>query len=237
MKMGGTLRPQRPLQGHGELQRPERLGRTSHRARHRLADMWHLRRLVYPEQPGPDSDSPGASPTMRPPQRSFELRPKLVRRPIAASRRARPGASTRRLSMAQGRDVSDWNVNRDGDQGVVACAEYAGRFKVKRSGVIQIIWLLMRGPARRTKTRSAAPLRRRSRRRSGRRADHRSKPKKWPGRRRGFSSWVPGRSATWGSALSLVATSGGGGLGHFAEQRGGSAAISKSIYVLWLSQN
>ena len=48
--------------------------------------------------------------------------------------------------MAQGRDVSDWNVNRDGDQGVVACAEYAGRFKVKRSGVIQIIWLLDEGP-------------------------------------------------------------------------------------------
>lgn len=37
-------------------------------------------------------------------------------------------------------------MNLDGDQGVVACAEYGGRFKVKQSGVIQITWLLDEGP-------------------------------------------------------------------------------------------
>lgn len=42
--------------------------------------------------------------------------------------------------MAKGRDASDWTVRHDGDEGIVSCPEYRGRFKVMRTGVIKIIW-------------------------------------------------------------------------------------------------
>ncbi len=48
--------------------------------------------------------------------------------------------------MARGHDASDWTVKHDGDQGTVVSAEYAGRFKVKQSGIVQIIWMLGKGP-------------------------------------------------------------------------------------------
>lgn len=49
--------------------------------------------------------------------------------------------------MTKGHDASDWTVTHDGDEGTVACAEYRGRFRVKRTGVVQIIWSLGKGPA------------------------------------------------------------------------------------------
>ena len=49
--------------------------------------------------------------------------------------------------MAEGRAQSDWNVRRIGDEGIVECAEYCGRFRIRRSGVVQIIWSLGKGPA------------------------------------------------------------------------------------------
>lgn len=42
--------------------------------------------------------------------------------------------------MAKGRDASDWTVRHDGDEGTIACPEYRGRFRVLRSGVVQIVW-------------------------------------------------------------------------------------------------
>jgi hypothetical protein len=49
--------------------------------------------------------------------------------------------------MAEGRDASDWTVNHAGGEGTVACAEYRGRFRVKPTGVVQIIWLEGKGPS------------------------------------------------------------------------------------------
>lgn len=48
--------------------------------------------------------------------------------------------------MAKGHDASDWTVKFAGDEGTVSCPEYAGRFKVRRSGAVQIIWSLGKGP-------------------------------------------------------------------------------------------
>jgi uncharacterized protein YcnI len=48
--------------------------------------------------------------------------------------------------MAKGRAAAGWTVTVDGDEGVVACAEYRGRYRVKRSGVVQIIWSLGKAP-------------------------------------------------------------------------------------------
>jgi hypothetical protein len=48
--------------------------------------------------------------------------------------------------MTKGRDASDWTVKFAGDEGTVASDEYAGRFRVKPSGVIQIIWSEGKGP-------------------------------------------------------------------------------------------
>lgn len=48
--------------------------------------------------------------------------------------------------MANGHKASDWTVEHDGDEGVVQCPEYRGRYRVKRTGVVQIIWLQGKGP-------------------------------------------------------------------------------------------
>jgi hypothetical protein len=48
--------------------------------------------------------------------------------------------------MTRGRDSADWTVKFAGDEGTVVSDEYAGRFSVKLSGVIEIIWLEGRGP-------------------------------------------------------------------------------------------
>lgn len=48
--------------------------------------------------------------------------------------------------MAKGHDASDWTVKHAGDEGTVTCAEYRGRFKVRPSGVVRIIWLEGKGP-------------------------------------------------------------------------------------------
>lgn len=42
--------------------------------------------------------------------------------------------------MASGRDASDWIVEHDGDEGTIRCPEYRGRFRVRNTGVAQIIW-------------------------------------------------------------------------------------------------
>jgi hypothetical protein len=48
--------------------------------------------------------------------------------------------------MTRGRDASDWTVKFAGDEGTVSRDEYAGRFRVKTTGVIQITWTLGKGP-------------------------------------------------------------------------------------------
>ncbi|KGM35700.1 hypothetical protein [Inquilinus limosus] len=48
--------------------------------------------------------------------------------------------------MAKGHDPSDWTVKFSGDEGTIASEEYAGRFRVRPSGVVQIIWSLGKGP-------------------------------------------------------------------------------------------
>lgn len=42
--------------------------------------------------------------------------------------------------MAKGHDPGDWTVHLDGDEGTIRSAEYRGRFRVSRIGVIKIIW-------------------------------------------------------------------------------------------------
>lgn len=42
--------------------------------------------------------------------------------------------------MAKGLKASDWTVRNLGGEGTVKCAEYRGRFRVRRDGVIKIIW-------------------------------------------------------------------------------------------------
>lgn len=48
--------------------------------------------------------------------------------------------------MAKGRDASDWAVEHTGNEGAIRSAEYRGRFRVDRRGVIQIIWQDGPGP-------------------------------------------------------------------------------------------
>ena len=42
--------------------------------------------------------------------------------------------------MAKGLTASDWTVRNLGGEGTVKCAEYRGRFRVRRDGVIKITW-------------------------------------------------------------------------------------------------
>jgi hypothetical protein len=42
--------------------------------------------------------------------------------------------------MSYGLKASDWTVEHAGDEGTVACAEYLGRFRVDKSGIIRITW-------------------------------------------------------------------------------------------------
>jgi hypothetical protein len=48
--------------------------------------------------------------------------------------------------MAKGLEASDWTVEHTGDEGTIRSAEYRGRFKVRRSGIVQIVWQDGPGP-------------------------------------------------------------------------------------------
>ena len=45
-----------------------------------------------------------------------------------------------------GRTPSDWTVRNIGGEGTVRCAGHYGRFRVRRDGVVKIIWQLGKGP-------------------------------------------------------------------------------------------
>jgi|AraplaDrversion2_2_1032049.scaffolds.fasta_scaffold87478_2 hypothetical protein len=44
------------------------------------------------------------------------------------------------MSMAKCLKASEWTVRNLGGEGTVKCAEYHGRFRVRRDGVIKIVW-------------------------------------------------------------------------------------------------
>ncbi|MGL4962894.1 MAG: hypothetical protein ACRC67_16800 [Inquilinus sp.] len=44
------------------------------------------------------------------------------------------------MGMAKGHDASDWMVLHTGDEGTISGGAYRGRFKVRGTGVVQIIW-------------------------------------------------------------------------------------------------
>ena len=50
--------------------------------------------------------------------------------------------------MSQRRSSGDRTVEHDGDEGTIRSAEYRGRFKVRRGGIVQIIWQEVRSPPR-----------------------------------------------------------------------------------------
>jgi|GEM_PF-1130288 len=43
-------------------------------------------------------------------------------------------------SMAKGHDSSDWTVLHSGDEGTISGGAYRARFRVRSTGVVQIIW-------------------------------------------------------------------------------------------------
>jgi hypothetical protein len=48
--------------------------------------------------------------------------------------------------MATGHKASDWTVEHTGNEGIVACAEYLGRFRIDRDGAVRITWSPPPGP-------------------------------------------------------------------------------------------
>ncbi len=42
--------------------------------------------------------------------------------------------------MGKGHNASDWTVRHTGDEGTISAGDYRGRFRVRRGGIVQIIW-------------------------------------------------------------------------------------------------